>query len=166
MEDYCVSSSQYLTYTFIFWSRLGEVYFSKLGVLTCVFTWTGKENNFRKYADGQASTLGAPYDYGSLMHYGRNYFTNNGQDTIVPKDPNARIGQRAGLSDIDAWQLRKLYKCPGVEPNPRKSTREKTIAQTRSRHSQPRTTHEFWISMHSVDSCYAVKVCAEWGDFL
>ena len=81
--------------------------------------YTGRENNFQKYVRGQASDLGAPYDYGSLMHYGTNYFTKNGEDTIVPTDPNARIGQRLGLSDIDAWQVMKLYRCPGADVNPR-----------------------------------------------
>ena len=80
----------------------------------------GLERNFQKYAIGEASGLGAPYDYGSLMHYGRKDFTSNGEDTVVPKDVNARIGQRIGLSPIDVWQLTTLYKCPGVDPNPRK----------------------------------------------
>jgi hypothetical protein len=42
--------------------------------------------------------LGA-YDYGSIMHYPRNAFTKDGQDTITPNDPNAQIGQRNGLSE-------------------------------------------------------------------
>src|SRR5438876_1515513 len=34
------------------------------------------------------------YEYGSIMHYPRNAFSKNGQDTITPTDPNAQIGQR------------------------------------------------------------------------
>jgi hypothetical protein len=59
-------------------------------------------NNFAQHiVDGD--DVGA-YDYGSIMHYPRNAFSANGQDTLVPTDPTAQIGQRTGLSagDIDA----------------------------------------------------------------
>jgi hypothetical protein len=56
-------------------------------------------NNFAQHiTDGD--DVGA-YDYGSIMHYPRNAFTANGQDTIVPTDPAANIGQRTGLSAGD-----------------------------------------------------------------
>jgi hypothetical protein len=41
------------------------------------------------------------YDCGSIMHYPRTAFSANGQDTIVPTDPNAQIGARTGLSAGD-----------------------------------------------------------------
>jgi hypothetical protein len=41
------------------------------------------------------------YDYGSIMHYPRTAFSANGQDTIVPTDPNVQIGQRTALSAGD-----------------------------------------------------------------
>ena len=78
------------------------------------------KNNFRKYKPYFASDLGAPYDLGSIMHYGRRAFSNGGGETITPKDPSVRIGQRKALSPIDVWQLNKLYKCKGTPPNPRK----------------------------------------------
>ena len=46
-----------------------------------------------------------PYDYGSIMHYGRRVFSRTGGDTIVPiNPPDAVIGQRVTLSagDIEA----------------------------------------------------------------
>jgi len=52
--------------------------------------------------------LGA-YDYGSIMHYPRNAFTKDGQDTITPNDPNAQIGQRNGLSEGDLAGVRAMY---------------------------------------------------------
>ena len=77
----------------------------------------GLEGNFHKYALGAASYLGAPYDYGSVLHYSRQAFSKNNKDTISPLDPTAEIGQRRGLSTIDTWQLMKLYNCP-VKPLP------------------------------------------------
>ena len=52
--------------------------------------------------------LGA-YDYGSIMHYPRNAFSSNGQDTITPTDPNAQIGQRNGLSAGDIAAVGQMY---------------------------------------------------------
>lgn len=49
------------------------------------------------------------YDYGSIMHYPRKAFSKNNQDTIVPTDPNAQIGQRDGLSPGDIAAVRALY---------------------------------------------------------
>jgi len=59
----------------------------------------GFEHNFDQHiVDGD--DIGA-YDYGSIMHYPRTAFSANGQDTIVPTDPTAQIGQRNGLSAGD-----------------------------------------------------------------
>ncbi|XP_077469178.1 high choriolytic enzyme 2-like [Stigmatopora argus] len=53
-----------------------------------------------------------PYDYSSVMHYGKTAFSNNGRDTITPI-PNARvpIGQRNGLSKWDIRRINMLYDC-------------------------------------------------------
>ncbi|XP_020900444.1 zinc metalloproteinase nas-15 [Exaiptasia diaphana] len=85
-----------------------------------------KRFNFQKYEHGQADTLGARYDYGSIMHYPMYAFTNNGRATIVPKDPNAEIGQRTHLSNIDIQQVNKLYKCQATTtpaPTPAPTTK-------------------------------------------
>jgi hypothetical protein len=59
-----------------------------------------------------------PYDYGSIMHYPRNAFSVNGQDTITPTDPNAQIGQRNGLSQGDIGAVRSMYPLCGVVKPP------------------------------------------------
>jgi Astacin (Peptidase family M12A) len=61
------------------------------------------------------------YDYGSVMHYPRDAFSKNGEDTITPTDPNAQIGQRNGLSAGDIAGVRAMYpgcaiKHPAAEP--------------------------------------------------
>ena len=58
------------------------------------------------------------YDYGSIMHYPRTAFSKNGQDTIVPTDANAQIGQRNGLSAGDIAAVRAMYPTCGVVVRP------------------------------------------------
>ena len=42
------------------------------------------EYNFKPQ---NTDSRGFKYDYYSIMHYGRDYYSKNGGDTIVPKDP-------------------------------------------------------------------------------
>nr|BAJ23940.1 hatching enzyme [Spirinchus lanceolatus] len=52
-----------------------------------------------------------PYDYSSVMHYGRNAFAQGGE-TITPiPDSSVAIGQRAGMAKIDIQRVNKLYEC-------------------------------------------------------
>ncbi|MGO7733237.1 peptidase m12a astacin [Rhizobium leguminosarum] len=68
------------------------------------------QHNFTQHiADGD--DLGA-YDYGSIMHYPRDAFSNNGQDTIIPLQPlppGVVMGQRNGLSSGDIAGVLMLY---------------------------------------------------------
>ncbi|XP_038663297.1 low choriolytic enzyme-like isoform X2 [Scyliorhinus canicula] len=70
----------------------------------------GTEFNFVKL---DTNNLGTKYDYSSVMHYGRFAFSKDGQSaTIVPKpDANINIGQRFGMSSLDALKVNKLYNC-------------------------------------------------------
>lgn len=60
-----------------------------------------------------ADSIG-PYDYDSIMHYGRKFFSINGGDTIVPTlNPNARIGQTDGLSQGDVSAANAMFRPMG-----------------------------------------------------
>jgi hypothetical protein len=78
---------------------------------TCIPYFSGKSRNFRILPATKIQLLGAPYDYGSLMHYGRKSFSKNGKETITPKDSSKEIGQRRGFSKIDIYKVNKLYGC-------------------------------------------------------
>ncbi|VDK60981.1 unnamed protein product [Onchocerca ochengi] len=71
----------------------------------------GMQGQFEKYDHGIIDSLGADYDYDSIMHYGPRAFSGNGQPTLVPKIPIA-IGQRLHFSTLDIFKINKLYNCP------------------------------------------------------
>ncbi|KAM9860626.1 high choriolytic enzyme 2-like [Aulostomus maculatus] len=59
------------------------------------------------------NNLNTPYDYSSVMHYGRTAFAiGYGRETITPiPNPNVQIGQRRGMSSWDLRRLNLLYRC-------------------------------------------------------
>ncbi|XP_078540815.1 astacin-like metalloendopeptidase [Lissotriton helveticus] len=71
------------------------------------------DDNLANFNKENTNNLGLEYDYSSIMHYGRYAYTNTtGQATIIPiKDPNADIGQRVGLSNLDLAKINRLYNC-------------------------------------------------------
>ena len=75
---------------------------------------TGEET---KYCSGdlvKAAFDVRNYDYGSIMHYGTDYFSKGGL-TLTPKDPGAVIGQRNDLSKGDAASANYLYSFTNVD---------------------------------------------------
>ncbi|KAJ0016361.1 hypothetical protein NQD34_014651 [Periophthalmus magnuspinnatus] len=65
--------------------------------------------NFYK---SDTNNLNTPYDYGSIMHYGRTAFSNNGRETITPLSSSpVDIGQRQALSSWDIKRINMLYSC-------------------------------------------------------
>ncbi|MEU8271459.1 M12 family metallopeptidase [Sphaerisporangium sp. NPDC049002] len=70
----------------------------------------GYESQFKKLALPQ-NRLFTPLDYGSVMLYGRTFFSRNGKDTLEPSAP-VSIGQRIGFSAADLDAVRALYGCP------------------------------------------------------
>ncbi|KAK2883566.1 hypothetical protein Q8A67_017203 [Cirrhinus molitorella] len=73
----------------------------------------GEEHNFILHNETVSSPLGVPYDYGSVMHYGKTDFSKSSEPTIVTKIPEFLnvIGQRMEFSDSDLLKLNRLYNC-------------------------------------------------------
>ncbi|XP_026202167.1 meprin A subunit beta-like isoform X2 [Anabas testudineus] len=71
------------------------------------------KHNFNKYDDTVSTALGVPYDYDSLMHYGKMDFSIGSEPTIVTKIPQFMdvIGQRMEFSASDLTKLNRLYNC-------------------------------------------------------
>lgn len=71
--------------------------------------------NFNKHSIHTIDSLGTPYDFGSMMHYGSTVF-GNGYQTIKTIDPDKQrlIGQRVGFSKIDIEQIKRMYCCEFV----------------------------------------------------
>ncbi|KAL1251482.1 hypothetical protein QQF64_019278 [Cirrhinus molitorella] len=63
--------------------------------------------NFQKQNTNNQNT---PYDYGSIMHYGKTAFSiQAGLETITPiPDETVEIGQRQGMSNTDILRINKL----------------------------------------------------------
>ena len=68
--------------------------------------------NFIKTMPSSIDSLGFPYDYESMMHYGETAF-GGGRVTITTTDPSKQkvIGGRLGFSIIDIKQINAMYKC-------------------------------------------------------
>ncbi|XP_068584873.1 high choriolytic enzyme 1-like [Cebidichthys violaceus] len=69
----------------------------------------GNQGNFEKQP---TNNLGTPYDFESVMHYGKYAFSRNGQPTIVSKsDPDLEFGRATKMSDNDIARVNTLYQC-------------------------------------------------------
>jgi len=69
--------------------------------------------NFKKQTTERVTSHGTPYDYRSVMHYGKTAF-GSGKVTMQAIDTyfTDLIGVGSGFSDIDVVQINKMYGCP------------------------------------------------------
>merc|ERR1711931_129261 len=69
-------------------------------------------NRIFNFLTQDTNDLNTPYDFTSIMHYGRTAFSNNGKATITPiTNPKQSIGQRTSLSKGDILRINKRYSC-------------------------------------------------------
>ncbi|CAJ1062651.1 meprin A subunit beta-like [Xyrichtys novacula] len=73
----------------------------------------GFESNFDKASKAESTTNGLRYDYDSVMHYGKDAFSNGNGSTIITIDPKFQdvIGQRLQMSPTDVQELNLRYQC-------------------------------------------------------
>jgi hypothetical protein len=67
----------------------------------------------------ESSYYDQQYDYFSVMHYDREAFSKNGQDTIKTRDTryNHLIGHARDFSPIDLSKINSMYQCSNAVPN-------------------------------------------------
>lgn len=78
---------------------------------------SGKEFNFDKECSGTTG-LGA-YDFGSIMHYGLDFFSSNGMNTMALRPGvtyAGTIGQRDSLSVADVFSVNWMYGSNNIPP--------------------------------------------------
>ncbi|KAI4830038.1 hypothetical protein KUCAC02_001692 [Chaenocephalus aceratus] len=69
----------------------------------------GQTQNFIKR---QTNNLGIPYDFDSVMHYGKHAFSKNREPTILAKsNPSLNFGTARTMSKNDIARVNKLYQC-------------------------------------------------------
>ena len=71
----------------------------------------GYKANFEKQSLVN-TTYSFEYDYASIMHYGKSYFSKTkGKPTLSPRMSGIKLGQRKALSVTDCLKVNDLYGC-------------------------------------------------------
>ncbi|XP_075983375.1 uncharacterized protein LOC142981374 isoform X2 [Anticarsia gemmatalis] len=72
--------------------------------------WDNIKPGYKKYFEifPKRPVENLPYDYASVLHYPPRAFSRNGQMTILT-EPDIKVGQREGLSEIDVEKINTLY---------------------------------------------------------
>lgn len=91
-----------------FWSNSISVLFTNL--LNTAFLALEAKVEYRVL---KGYVIGEPYDYGSVMHYGFNFFSVDPKRPIIVKlmPGGKQMGQREGFSDLDLRKINKCYNC-------------------------------------------------------
>jgi UDP-N-acetylglucosamine transferase subunit ALG13 len=76
----------------------------------------GMQFNFDIVTQQQSNTYNTPYDYYSIMHYGKTAFSQNNRLTIIPKDQRFLdvIGNQQKGSANDWKKVNTIYDCSGA----------------------------------------------------
>jgi len=76
---------------------------------------TEHQHDFTKRSTTEMTTLGTPYDFGSIMHYGAYTFAvDKSHPSLSPRSGQASgetMGQRLAMSEQDVTRIQKLYGC-------------------------------------------------------
>ncbi|XP_068739893.1 zinc metalloproteinase nas-13-like isoform X2 [Montipora capricornis] len=135
--------------------------------------------NFKKKVYGsEVVDYGVPYDYASIMHYPWTAFSKNGKKTLEPIRPLNGKTPYVRLSDDDALQARRMYKCSGKKRSLIKEDQQERCqdrAATRDCEGWKKagfcTKHESLVyhckktcNLCSSDSCMDTKIdCIMWA---
>ncbi|KAK6726724.1 hypothetical protein RB195_004815 [Necator americanus] len=73
----------------------------------------GYWSQFSKVSPYQATTYGIPYDYKSIMHYGKTFFAKPGTISMETLDPSYQdvIGNQDDASSSDYRKICEIYQC-------------------------------------------------------
>ena len=88
-----------------------EFHKSSIFMIVCSL---GYERNFFRFGRKWIDSRDVPYDYDSIMHYNRAFFSRFPVmlDTLIPLK-GVQVGQRKALSRFDILQANLLYQCDG-----------------------------------------------------
>lgn len=115
----------------------------------------GYERNFFRFGRKWIDSRDVPYDYGSIMHYNRAFFSRFPVmlDTLIPLHRGVDIGQRKALSRFDILQANLLYQCDG-----RKRLSDEEIEQLKEEsYDQLSEDSVICADVYDRDSCQSVK---------
>ena len=78
-------------------------------------SFAGKDPQFETR---HQETNDLPYDFHSIMHYSKTFFSKNNLPTIAARiDPEMNLGLKDSFSALDVVRVNMLYECPQLQTN-------------------------------------------------